>query len=371
LAQAILAQVEPHSFHKPVTLTYLILKMSLMSLCALLCAAFIASAAAMDDCSPLPAVPAEGPSMLQTSSSSKEVTTAKSSSSGRLVYIDMGANWANTLRLYHDIAADDVKNSEHWEVYSFEANPIIQPYVEKFVTYLNGDGAKPALTIPPSGSTAHLKEYGRMFGCSLGNDDMLRQCMFKRFKGPLSALKADPALNSSALVKQRLSEAATPLPADAQKPRFTFIPAAVGATDGMLHLGSVDASQSIRGGAIDADMSQANNREADVIAVDTVDWLIDNFSEDDYIVIKMDVEGSEFDILSGLWKRNKLHLIDLLAYECHSWGEHQANSPDEFVTCQSMAETLRHSQIKTMVEGKGYDGWDSFSTPEKYKPIHP
>ena len=40
---------------------------------------------------------------------------------GRNVYLDLGANWANTLRLYHDFYPQ--KRKEPWEVYAFEASP--------------------------------------------------------------------------------------------------------------------------------------------------------------------------------------------------------------------------------------------------------
>ena len=63
----------------------------------------------------------------------------------RRVYIDAGANWANTLRLYrdelHKLSRFPVKrstSSQPWEIYAFEASPVIQPFVEDFVKHLNG-----------------------------------------------------------------------------------------------------------------------------------------------------------------------------------------------------------------------------------------
>ena len=65
----------------------------------------------------------------------------------RYVYVDMGANWANTLRLWHDMGK--AKPGSHWEVYAFEASPLIQPFVESFTRYLNGAAAQPPLTVRP------------------------------------------------------------------------------------------------------------------------------------------------------------------------------------------------------------------------------
>ncbi|CAJ1336650.1 unnamed protein product, partial [Effrenium voratum] len=93
----------------------------------------------------------------------------------RQVYMDLGTNWANTLRLYRDMT----RRPGAWEVYGFEANPYIQPYVDHFVRYLNGAGPKPVLTLPPAGSNKKLRTYGEMFGC---RGDRVKECMMEKFK---------------------------------------------------------------------------------------------------------------------------------------------------------------------------------------------
>ena len=47
--------------------------------------------------------------------------------------------------------------------------------------------------------------------------------------------------------------------------------------------------------------------------------LLKQYSEDDFIVVKMDIEGAEFDLLLHLAKENVLKLIDVLFVEYH-WG---------------------------------------------------
>eukprot|EP00971_Amphidinium_carterae_P336288 6472564-Amphidinium_carterae.1 len=77
--------------------------------------------------------------------------------------------------------------------------------------------------------------------------------------------------------------------------RFTFVPAAVAAKDGWLHMKDLSPMKSIWGGALSAlSMSMAEIEvPADVISVNTVQWIADNFKEEDYLVVKMDVEGRE------------------------------------------------------------------------------
>ena len=76
--------------------------------------------------------------------------TTISSDCRRQVYLDLGANWANTLRLHHKLQNSIRRTtrfpvdpspfnncSYEWEVYSFEASPVIHPFVDAFVKFLN------------------------------------------------------------------------------------------------------------------------------------------------------------------------------------------------------------------------------------------
>mmetsp|Transcript_20991 Transcript_20991/g.48184 ORF Transcript_20991/g.48184 Transcript_20991/m.48184 type:complete len:96 (+) Transcript_20991:1602-1889(+) len=76
------------------------------------------------------------------------------------------------------------------------------------------------------------------------------------------------------------------------------------------------------------------------------------------------MQGAEFEILDGLYKLNKLHLIDLLAYECHGW----VHGPPSMPNCKEMTMLLDREHMVTLVEGKGYTGYDSYSTPSLYRP---
>ena len=186
------------------------------------------------------------------------------SSAPRNVYVDVGANWANTLRLYHDVA-EHFKLAPHaapWEVYAFEASPYIQPYVEAFVEHLNSGAAPPCLTVPPAGSTWTLAEYAYHYGCCAGSNASnsweeysqrldgqhchfhccdtespsgtspgFAECMYNLFETPVNRLVSSPVLNDSTLVASRLEQAALP-PTHLRRDeaRYTFVPAAAGST---------------------------------------------------------------------------------------------------------------------------------------------
>ena len=183
--------------------------------------------------------------------------------------------------------------------------------------------------------------------------------MWKKFDGPLRSLAPDAALNSSALIKSRLAEASYPI-RKGTPTRYTFIPAAVGVTDGYMTISEVTPQQMIRGGA----HSDGGGKAITVPVVDVVTWLANNFREQDFIMLKMDVECAEHAILEALLRNGAGHLIDELAWECH---EGCPGTPNR---CSSMRQKL-HVQTKARIieEGSsGYFGYDSFSSPDKYFP---
>ena len=128
--------------------------------------------------------------------------------------------------------------------------------------------------------------------------------------------------------ESRLAEAKVRSP---EQNRYTFIPAAVGVTDGYMKISEVTPQQMIRGGAI----SDGGGKAITVPVVDVVTWLANNFREQDFIMLKMDVECAEHAILEALLRNGAGHLIDELAWECHE------GCPEAPSSCSS----LRHQLI--------------------------
>jgi FkbM family methyltransferase len=283
--------------------------------------------------------------------------SATSRSNARHAYFDLGANWANTLRLYRDVAPREVVEQHPWEVYAFEASPLIVPYLDTFVKWLNGAGSKPPLLWPPAGSTQHLNKYAERYGCPASNDENMRQCMFEVFNEPLNKMHPNISLMTSDVINSRIALASSP-PAQGQD-RFVLVPAAAGGSVGTLHLGHVDAQQMIRGGALD---NANGGKQYDVPIADVASMLTENFKQDDYIVVKMDIEGGEFDFLPKLMEKGGANLIDLLVLECHPFAG----------KCDDLLSRWQDvSSSKMLLEGEDYDGWDTESTPEKYYPTDP
>lgn len=280
----------------------------------------------------------------------------------RQVFVDLGANWANTLRMWQDHFPERMDSA--WEVYAFEASPLVQPYLDKFVRWLNrAEDCRPPVTVPPSGSSNHLSEFAARYGCPVGGDSM-RECMWRTFEKQLHALDDStlPWLNDTALIHSRMQLAQHP-PADARD-RYTMIPAAASNRDGTLDLGGISAEQIIRGGAHLEQTNKAKKMTL-VSVVDVVTWITSNFKEEDFVFVKMDIEGAEFGILNDLMSMGNFGLIDALNLECHG----------AFGSCSDLHAKLnaaaRNTGTTLTSENQENPGWDSCSKPSIYYPEDP
>jgi FkbM family methyltransferase len=56
-----------------------------------------------------------------------------------------------------------------------------------------------------------------------------------------------------------------------------------------------------------------------VECIDFSQWIKNNFSKEDYIFIKMDIEGSEYKILPKMIDEGTINYVDALAIEWHDW----------------------------------------------------
>jgi hypothetical protein len=298
----------------------------------------------------------------------------------RRVYLDLGANWGNTARM-HERFADQCElrpGGARWEVFGFEASPLIQPFVDDFYAHLRGERDEPLLCLPKAGSTQDLRPYADRLGCTGaingGSDAAMKRCIFEVFARPLRNLVPRRELNDTALIRRRLAAsacfAAGPDPAStAQGPAgesgasFTLVPAAAGGEAGWLSFygppeqlirggARPDASRTLRVTLQDEDADHDRYRFT-VPVVDVAGWMMATLADDDYVVAKMDIEGSEHALLGKLIAHGRLGLIDVLAFECHSAAG----------DCHALKREIRAAApaITVWVDGRNYTGLDAHS----------
>lgn len=283
----------------------------------------------------------------------------------RNVYLDLGANWAQTLDLHQRLLGkshrghtvkDGTGREESWEVYSFEASPWIGWYVDQVVAAKNNGRDVPELPFPPSGSSADLRRFASKAGCNeRASTNEVRACMLDKYLPKLRALELDPKLNDSRLIGDRLAEASRPYREAGV--RYTFVPAAVTATSGWMDIRQ-SMLQLLIGGVVtsgkETDWTQKFISQdeffpvARVPTVDIVQWLRNSFSARDNVIVKMDIEGAEFSIIPELVKQRADSIIKVLAMECHEGKGGR---------CSGLQSLLQKTRIKVLKEGVDYNGW--------------
>ena len=264
----------------------------------------------------------------------------------RRVYIDLGTNWCGTIMQYreHELPPQSNDRSQiyaAWEVYGFEASPLIQPYVEEYMTWLDGRRATmPVLCVPPSSSSKQLAKWAPIYECPASPAEDMRQCMWRKLAPHLAALKPNPRLNRSSLVEARLRIAhrrrCPQLPTANSRSfgngtRFTFIPAiAAPSSEGEWMRIWSPAGQTIRGGGLTTSretvdallppeaMSNSTAGWYKVLVADVSSWLIQSFAPKDHVVLRMDIEGSEHALLREMIKSGAIGLVDHLHFECRA-----------------------------------------------------
>ena len=215
---------------------------------------------------------------------------------GRNIYIDLGANWCNTLDIFQHVPNVSARShpGKPWHVYAFEASPLIAPYVEKCCAALNKGAPLPPPPVPPTASSGQLLAYAEQLGCAKAGGKAARfACMSKQLSSVLQRLEPQPWLSSNAsLLSHRLRAARL---RGCAKPRlrnsFHLLPAAAGHVPGTMRMAGTP-EQMLRGGAfrVLSNASRVRGRGGatyEVAQVDIVRWLLRSFTQDDFVVLKM------------------------------------------------------------------------------------
>ena len=78
-----------------------------------------------------------------------------------------------------------------------------------------------------------------------------------------------------------------------------------------------------------------------VNAVNFSRWLREHVEPDDFVLAKMDIEGSEFQVLPSLIESRAACLLDEIFVECHHEAQGDIGKQRSFADCVTMVEALR------------------------------
>lgn len=185
--------------------------------------------------------------------------------------------------------------------------------------------------------------------------------MMRALQRNLASIKADPAItNNASLLKHRLALGAScdTLP----RSRYVFLPAAIGERRNRLRL--IDSSVSLLNGE-GAQLARGGNEEAtmvdaaakyhldpaeikaeayDAVMIDFSSWLRKSFTESDFVVLKMDVEGGEHLIIPKMIAHGTVKLVDVWLWECHYMPK-EWKSP-----CHKLLKSLRAAGVEVIYQ---------------------
>jgi len=286
----------------------------------------------------------------------------------RRVYVDLGVNWCNTLQLHDRVplrwqmkhaGAELSARRAPWQVYGFEASPLIVPYADRCATALSRGARLPPPPVPPVGSGKELRRLGASFGCSAVDVGMdaaaapwasrpkwkFRQaltgkqnrCLIRTLSKNLSALRPDPGLSNNLPLLRRRLDGASSCDRPGAHASYTFVPAAAGAHDGEMAVYGMPEDV-LLGGISSTASGRPMGQKMTVPVVNIARWLTTSFTRSDFVVLKMDVEGAEASIIPALVDANATRLIDVFLWECHTsklprkplykrWPQHSKRTP--------------------------------------------
>lgn len=96
----------------------------------------------------------------------------------------------------------------------------------------------------------------------------------------------------------------------------------------------------------DKTTGKLNKIPINIPCVDFSKWCTENFKKEDYVVLKLDIEGAEYEVLDKMLKDNSISLIDVLYIEFHNIRVHINPEKDN-----ELIEIIISKGIKVVYEG--------------------
>lgn len=123
------------------------------------------------------------------------------------------------------------------------------------------------------------------------------------------------------------------------------------AAEGEIGMGRIQSRSAMESSSNVLSLPSPNNNFQTVQGFDFADWLLRTVSVNDFVVLKLDIEGTEFDLLPRMLETGAICLIDELFLECH-YNRWQRTSPlrtskykRTYSECMSLFQTLRSSGV--------------------------
>jgi len=137
---------------------------------------------------------------------------------------------------------------------------------------------------------------------------------------------------------------------------FHFLPVAVASKSGLMHFyrdKSYSLSESSSLELEKARLSRVN--EVKIVPTLRLSEILQNHLKDtDYCVLKVDIEGSEYDLFDDLYSTGQLKRVDQVYLELHDWKTRRDDKRDKrlFAQLQEFGITARSWDAAAIAKGK-------------------
>ena len=102
-----------------------------------------------------------------------------------------------------------------------------------------------------------------------------------------------------------------------KEPNIHFHPKAVWIEEGSVdfYIGTHDGSSTRK----DKKTGSLSKKPVSVPAIDLASWIKSTFAIDDYVILKVDIEGGEYDLIPHLLATDTFKYVDKFYIEFHNW----------------------------------------------------
>lgn len=157
----------------------------------------------------------------------------------------------------------------------------------------------------------------------------------ERAQWEVYALEANPTFNSILLVAE--SEVAK------NHTVHIYKETAAWTYDGTIdfYLDTVNGDRNFWGSSLNAKHPDviSSGKKKIIVTCKDVAKIIAKYREEDFVVVKMDIEGAEYDLLLDFLKKNVFSLIDFMAIEFHTGLSKMQSKEDVFMQILTMYGT--------------------------------
>ncbi|KAG0041097.1 hypothetical protein BGZ83_002360, partial [Gryganskiella cystojenkinii] len=103
------------------------------------------------------------------------------------------------------------------------------------------------------------------------------------------------------------------------------------------------------------DAIKSNSTGTRLTSINLSRWLLQNFLPRDYVVVKMDIEGAEYEVVPHMASMQAWSVMDELLVEWHGRGELGGGSPEEMELRWARAQAAKNKLISEGVQMPVYD----------------